>query len=138
MPTHDKHYQCYCMGCCEVDQTGTAKNPLRKLQLERHKAIHLRDTSSLDPTPDVCHATVANLALSAVSNRVIWSRILILSPLHSLQPCSATMGQILSHNPANYGPHMKNFRKMHPVQTLVMSLLLLARFLLRICLLFLH
>ena len=69
MPTHDKHYQCYCMGCCEVDQTGTAKNPLRKLQLERHKAIHLRDTSSLDPTPDVCHATVANLALSAVSQQ---------------------------------------------------------------------
>ena len=69
MPTRDKHYQCYCTGCCEVDQTGTAKNPLGKLQLERHKAIHLRDTSSLDPTPDVCRAAVANLALSAISQQ---------------------------------------------------------------------
>ena len=69
MPTRDKHYRCYCTGCCEVDQTGTAKNPLGKLQLERHKAIHLHDTSSLDPTPDVRCAAVANLALSAVSQQ---------------------------------------------------------------------
>jgi len=53
-----------------MDQTGTAKNPLGKLQLERHKAIHLRDTSSLDPaTPDARRAAVANLALSAVSQQ---------------------------------------------------------------------
>ena len=45
-----------------------AKNPPGKLQLERHKAIHLCDTSSLDPaTPDACCATVANLALGIIS-----------------------------------------------------------------------
>ncbi|KIM55557.1 hypothetical protein SCLCIDRAFT_98339, partial [Scleroderma citrinum Foug A] len=70
MPTRDKHYRCYCTGCCEVDQTGMAKNPPGKLQLERHKAIHLRDTSSLDPaTPDACRAAVANLALGIISQQ---------------------------------------------------------------------
>ena len=70
MPTRDKHYQCYCTGCCEVDQTGMAKNPPGKLQLERHKAIHLRDTSSLDlATPDAHRAAVANLALGIISQR---------------------------------------------------------------------
>ena len=68
MPSRDKRYRCYCMVCCEVDHTGTAQNPSGKLQLERHKAIHLRDTSSLNPpSPDTRRAAVANLALSALS-----------------------------------------------------------------------
>ena len=47
-----------------------AKNPPGKLQLERHKAIHLRDMSSLDPaTPDACRAAVANLALGIISQQ---------------------------------------------------------------------
>ena len=70
MPTRDKRYRCYCTGCCEVDQTGIAKSPSGKLQLERHKAIHLRETSSLDPTSsDTRRAAVAQLALSAVSQQ---------------------------------------------------------------------
>lgn len=69
MPSHDKFYRCYCAECCEADRNGRAGNPAGKLQLERHKAIHLRETS-LDPAiSDVRRASVANLALRAISQQ---------------------------------------------------------------------
>ena len=69
MPSRDKFYRCYCAECCEADRNGRAGNPAGKLQLERHKAIHLRETS-LDPAiSDVHRASVANLALRAISQQ---------------------------------------------------------------------
>ncbi|KAI6097736.1 hypothetical protein EV401DRAFT_1895430 [Pisolithus croceorrhizus] len=69
MPPRDKLYRCYCPACCEVDQSGTAGNSTGKLQLVRHKAIHLRETTSLDPSSHVPQAVVESLASSAVSQQ---------------------------------------------------------------------
>ncbi|KAI6116549.1 hypothetical protein EV401DRAFT_1889329 [Pisolithus croceorrhizus] len=69
MPPRDKLYHCYCLVCCEVDQSGTAGNSTGKLQLVRHKAIHLRETTSLDPSSHVPWAVVESLASSAISQQ---------------------------------------------------------------------
>ncbi|KAI6097967.1 hypothetical protein EDD16DRAFT_1527428 [Pisolithus croceorrhizus] len=67
MPSRDKLYRCYCVGCCEVDQDGTAINPAGKFQLERYKAIHLHETPSLDPIPGAPRVDAENFALRAIA-----------------------------------------------------------------------
>ncbi|KAI6132500.1 hypothetical protein EDD16DRAFT_1514643 [Pisolithus croceorrhizus] len=67
MPSRDKLYHCYCAGCCEVDQDGTAINPTGKFQLERYKAIHLCETPSLDPIPGAPRVDAENFALRAIA-----------------------------------------------------------------------
>lgn len=64
MPARDKFYRCHCGVCCEEDESGNPKNPMGKLQLEIHRALHEDTSTSLENS--FRRAAVASLSLQTI------------------------------------------------------------------------
>lgn len=117
MPARDKFYWSRCGVCCEEDESGNPKNPMGKLQLEIHRALHLHTSTSLENSS--CWAAVASLGLQTIQQghaMTVGCKMSVDDLANTLFSATLCDAPTLTPNQANYGHPGLRFRTVLQVK----------------------